>query len=115
MAKNSSIQNVLELMMASSDKNDLSRKAEMLKKGTIRKIAPKVYTTNMEDSPEVIIRRNLFYILGQLYPRAVISHRSAYELKPTAEGDIFLTYSYTKNVSLPGIKVHLLQGPKFRN
>ena len=112
MAKNSSIQNVLEVMMASSDKNDLSRKAEMLKKGTIRKIAPKVYTTNMEDSPEVIIRRNLFYILGQLYPRAVISHRSAYELKPTAEGDIFLTYSYTKNVSLPGIKVHLLQGPK---
>lgn len=112
MAKNSSIQNVMEVMMASSDKNDLSRKAEMLKKGTIRKIAPKVYTTNMEDSPEVIIRRNLFYILGQLYPRAVISHRSAYELKPTAEGDIFLTYSYTKNVSLPGIKVHLLQGPK---
>ena len=53
MAKNSSIQKVLEVMMASSDKNDLSRKAEMLKKGTIRKIAPKVYTTNMEDSPEV--------------------------------------------------------------
>jgi len=112
MAKNSSIQNVLEVIMASSNKNDLSRKAEMLKKGTIRKIAPKVYTTNMEDTPEVIIRRNLFYILGQLYPRAVISHRSAYELKPTAEGDIFLTYSYTKNVSLPGIKVHLLQGPQ---
>ena len=112
MAKNSSIQNVMEVIMASSDKNDLSRKAEMLKKGTIRKIAPKVYTTNMEDTPEEIIRRNLFYILGQLYPRAVISHRSAYELKPTTEGDIFLTYTYTKNISLPGIKVHLLQGPQ---
>ena len=34
MAKNSSIQNVMEVMMASSDKNDLSRKAEMLKNMT---------------------------------------------------------------------------------
>ena len=60
------MQNVLEVIMATSEKNDSSRKAEMIKQGTIRKIAPKVYTTNMEDTPEVIIRRNLFYILGQL-------------------------------------------------
>lgn len=83
----------------------------MLKEGTLRKIAPKIYTTNMEDSPEEIIRRNLFYVLGQLYPHAVISHRTAYELKPTETGDIFLTYLYNRNVSLPGITVHLLQGP----
>ena len=50
----------------------------------------------MDDAPEDIVRRNIFYILGQLYPNAVISHRSAFELKPTAEGDIFLTYTYTK-------------------
>lgn len=67
MVKNSSIHNVQEVIMASSDKNDLRRRTEMLKQGIIRKIAPKVYTTNMEDTPEVIIRKNLFYILGQLY------------------------------------------------
>ncbi len=89
--------------MATSDKSGSARRTAMLKDGSIRKIAPKVYTTNMEDSPETIIRRNLFCVLGQLYPHAVISHRSAYELKPTTEGDIFLTYTYTKNVSLPGI------------
>lgn len=83
----------------------------MQKEGTLRKIAPKVYTTNMDEEPEVIIKRNLFYVLGQLYPHAVISHRSAYELKPTESGDIYLTYSYTKNVKLPGIIVHLMQGP----
>ena len=65
----------------------------------------------MDDAPAGIVRRNILYILGQLYPNAVISHRSAFELKPTAEGDIFLTYSYTKNIDLPGIKVHLLKGP----
>lgn len=65
----------------------------------------------MDDAPEDIIRRNIFYILGQPYPHAVISHRSAFELKPTSEGDIFLTYKYTKNIELPGIKVHLMKGP----
>ena len=97
--------------MATSDKTELTHKAAMLKEGTLRKIAPKVYTTNMDEAPETIIKRNLFYVLGQLYPHAVISHRSAYELKPTADGDIFLTYTYTKNVSLPGVTVHLMQGP----
>ena len=65
----------------------------------------------MEDSPETIVARNLFYILGQLFPHAVISHRSAFELKQTETGDIFLTYNYSRNVSLPGITVHLLEGP----
>ena len=111
MAKNTSLQNVQEIVMATSDKNESARRTAMLKEGTLRKIAPKVYTTTMDEAPEVIIKRNLFYVLGQLYPHAVISHRSAYELKPTAEGDIFLTYTYTKNVSLPGVTVHLMQGP----
>lgn len=111
MAKITSLQNVLEIVMATSDKGESARKTEMIKKGILRKIAPKVYTTNMNEAPEVIIKRNLFYILGQLYPHAVISHRSAYEMKPTQNGDIFLTYTYTKNVSLPGVAVHLLQGP----
>lgn len=111
MAKNSTLQNVMEIVMATSNKSESARRAAMLKEGTLRKLAPKIYTTNMDETPEVIIRRNLFYILGQLYPHAVISHRSAYELKPTQDGDIFLTYIYTKNVTLPGITVHLLQGP----
>lgn len=96
--------------MASADKAESARITAMIKEGSLRKIAPKVYTTNLEESPETIIRRNIFYILGQLYPKAVISHRSAFELKPTDEGDIFLTYTYTKNLSLPGVNVHLMQG-----
>ena len=99
-------------MMGTRDKGKSAEMNTMMKAGLLRKIAPKVYTTNMEDAPEEIIRRNIFFILGQLYPQAVISHRSAFELKPTAEGDIYLTYNYTKNITLPGIKVHLMEGPK---
>lgn len=112
MAKNKSLANVMEIVMATSDKSLSTKRTSMIKEGLLRKIAPKIYTTNLEDEPDVIIRRNIFYILGQLYPQAVISHRSAYELKPTADGDIYLTYTYSKNISLPGLKVHLMEGPK---
>lgn len=111
MARNNNLINVLEVVMATSDKQDSARKTAMIKSGTLRKIAPKVYTTNMDDTAEEIVRRNMFYILGQLFPQAVISHRSAFELKPTEGGHFFLTYKYTKNVSLPGLTIHLLEGP----
>ena len=111
MAKSNTMINVLEIVMASSEKNDANKKTAMIKEGTLRKISPKVYTTNMEDSAETIVSRNLFYILGQLFPHAVISHRSAFELKPTDTGEIFLTYKYSRNVKLPGITVHLMEGP----
>ena len=112
MTKKQIISNIHEIVMATQNKDKSAEMNRMLKVGSLRKIAPKVYTTNMEDTPEEIIRRNIFFILGQLYPQAVISHRSAFELKPTAEGNIYLTYTYTKNVTLSGIKVHLMEGPK---
>ena len=110
MAKNKSLANVMEIVMATSDKSLSQQRTSMIKKGLLRKIAPKIYTTNLEDEPDVIIRRNVFYIIGQLYPQAVISHRSAYELKPTADGDIYLTYSYSKNISLARLIIRIIEG-----
>jgi hypothetical protein len=111
MAKGNMIPLIQEIVIGTSDKKESGANSALQKEGKLRKIAPRIYTTNMDDKPEDIIQRNVFYILGQLYPHAVISHRSAFELKPTDGGDIFLTYTYTKNVVLQGIKVHLMQGP----
>lgn len=101
-----------EIVMASSDKTTNNFIAKMKKEGRIVKIATKIYTTNLNDTPENIIRRNLFFILGELYPNAVMSHRSAFECCPTNGGHIYLSYQYTKKISLPGITVHLLEGQK---
>ncbi|MHB1948208.1 MAG: Fic family protein [Gammaproteobacteria bacterium] len=79
-------------------------------KGQLRKIAPRLYTSNLKDSPATIITRNCFYILGELYPNAVISHRSALEGGISKEGVIFLTYKYSKKISLPGLTIRLLKG-----
>jgi len=63
------------------------------------------------DEPNVIINRNWYRILAHLYPDAIVSHRSALEYRPTPGGHIFLTYSYTENVNLPGLTIHFLKGP----
>lgn len=99
-----------EIIFASSDKNVSKLITALKKEQRIIKIAAKIYTTNLNDSPENIIRRNLFYILGKLYPNAVLSYRSAFECRPTEDGHLYLTYEYTKRISLPGIIIHLLEG-----
>ena len=101
-----------EVIFGSADKKISAQISKLLKQGKIRKIAPRLYTSNLTDTDEEIIRRNLFIILGNLYPGAIISHRSAFEFKPTEEGHIFLTYKYTKKIRLPGITIRLLEGPK---
>ncbi len=111
----------------------------MIEAGTLRKLAPRLYTANMVDSAEVITRRNLFFILenlfvkpneqsracsklchgekrcakANLFPQAVISHRSAFEVSALFEdGNIYLTYNISKTITIPGFTIHLWKGPK---
>lgn len=102
---------VQEVILASSNKADSRIITTLLKQGEIRKIAPRIYTSNFSDEPSAIIKRNWFHILSGLYPDALLSHRSALEFVPTPNSDIFLTYTYTENVKLPGLTIHFLKGP----
>lgn len=101
-----------EIIFSSSDPNISARVSKLEKQGKIRKIAPRVYSPNLTEAPEEIIRRNLFHILGKLYPGALLSHRSAFEFQPTKAGHIFLTHTYTKKINLPGITIRFLEGHK---
>ncbi len=111
MEKNTPI-HLQEIIYGSSDSVTSRRISKWEDEGIIRKIASRIYTSNLEDTPEDIIRRNLFPILGNLYPGAVLSHRSAFEFAPTASGQIFVTYKYTKKIKLPGITIRFMEGPK---
>jgi DNA-binding Lrp family transcriptional regulator len=100
-----------EIILGSSDKAESKRIKALEKQQLIRRIAPRIYTSNLEEKPEVIIRRNWFTILANQYPDALLSHRSALEFKPTPSGHIYTTYTYTENVQLPGLTIHFLKGP----
>jgi hypothetical protein len=98
-----------EIIIGSKERSKEIGKLE--RGGLLRKIAPKIYTSNLEEAPSVIIRRNWYRLLADLYPEAMLSHRSALERMPTPEGGhIFLTYTYTENIELPGLTIHLLKG-----
>jgi fido (protein-threonine AMPylation protein) len=101
-----------EIVFSSSDPEISRTISSLVKDGLLRKLAPRIYTTNLTGDPNEIIRRNIFKIIGRLYPGALLSHRSAFEFKPTSQGNLFLTSSYPNKVRLPGITLNFLKGHK---
>ena len=53
-----------EIIFASDKPTEAKMIAYKESKGDLRKIAPRLYTTNLVDSPENIVKRNLISILG---------------------------------------------------
>ena len=75
----------------SSSKSYTSRQISALAKdGYLRKLLPRVYTSNMEDLDEIIVERNLWQIIAHLFPGAILSHRSAIEFAVSDKGNIYL-------------------------
>lgn len=100
-----------ELIFGTGSKSQYVEIEKLLKRGELKKIAPRIYTSNFRDDPAKIIQRNWLHLLSALYPSALLSHRSALELRPTTNHHLFLTHSYTKNITLPGLTLHFLAGP----
>jgi hypothetical protein len=104
-----SVTRLQEIIIGKKERTKEIKKLE--KQGLIRKIAPRLYTSSLEEAPEKVIRRNWYRILSDMYPNAFLSHRSALERMLTPGGNIYLTYTYTDNISLPGLTLHFLKGP----
>lgn len=102
-----------ELILATDDANESKMLSRLLEKGRVRRIAPKVYATNLVDSPESIIRRNLLELLAWRLPGCVISHRSAQSMRPTEKGNVYVTYTFTKRIdTYPGLVLNVMEGNK---
>jgi fido (protein-threonine AMPylation protein) len=100
-----------EIIFSSSDKSISNKITKAEKEGKIRKIAPRIYTTNLRDSEEYIIKRNFFEILKWRFPDALISHRSASELRPTETGNFFMTSNYSKKITdFKGVTLNVMEG-----
>ena len=80
-----------ELIFAPREAKDVTFLRKLQQKGRVKKIAPKVYTTNLMDSPEEILRRNLLELLSWRFPGCVVSHRSAQSMHPTEHGNVYVT------------------------
>ncbi len=100
-----------EIVISMGEKSWTQSIRRAAKAGILRKIASKIYSSNLSDTPENIIKRHRHLILSHLFPQAIISHRSALDGGTSPEGTVVLTYKYTKTVRLPGLTIRLVEGP----
>lgn len=86
------------------------------KAGELRKIGPRLYTRNVDEPPESLVRRSWQRIVALYFPGAVIVDRSAFEASPAGDGSLFIdvgpTYTRRQPVKLPGLT--LLTAPRGR-
>ena len=82
-----------------------------VKRGTLRKLASRLYTRNFKDSPEQIVARNLWPLVAAYLPGALIADRTALEYRPASDGSVFLIADHKRDIVLPGLVLRPRKGP----
>lgn len=101
----------MALRLAGEDKSEARRLQRLATAGKLRRIYPGVYTDELIQPLDSIVRRELFALCSLVAPGAIISHRSALAGgRPTPGGSLFLTGANRRDFDLPGVKLRLAQG-----
>ena len=82
-----------------------------LQAGELTRLAPGVVTSLPGQEWPGLVARERIRILASMYPGAVMGFRTAFDGGlPSADGIVYLNYTYDKKAQLPGLQVHLLRG-----
>ena len=111
MPKNSPARLVDAMPEAFVSNTAISREvSRRLQSGRLRKLASRLYTTNLTDAAEAVVRRNLWHIVAGFFPGALIADRTALENEPAPDGSICLVTERGGTVALPGITLRPRRG-----
>lgn len=80
-----------------------SQVSQAVADGKLKKLASRLYTKNMVDNPEAIVRRHWYVLLKEYYPDALIADRTALENSPAKDGSVFIISSKKRTTELPGL------------
>jgi hypothetical protein len=84
-------------------------------RGEARRIARGIYTRNMEESIESVVRRNWTAVAAHYVPGGVVVDRSAFEAKPSDDGSLFLDggpeWGASRTYSVQGLLIKPRRGP----
>ncbi len=84
-------------------------------RGEIRRLARGLYTTNLDEPAEQLVRRRWYDVAALYFPGAVIADRSAALAAPASDGSLFLdsgpTPANPRPVRLPGLTLRPRSGP----
>jgi hypothetical protein len=79
-------------------------------RGELRRIGSRLYTRNLTENPERLVRRNWYHLITGYYPDALITDRTALENKPAEDGSVFLISEKGTETQLPGLTLRPRQG-----
>jgi hypothetical protein len=83
--------------------------------GNARRIARSLYTRNVDEPLDAVVRRNWSAVAAHYVPGGVIVDRSAFEARPSADGSLFLDagpdWRSNRTFKLPGLWIRPRQGP----
>ena len=79
--------------------------------GRLRKLASRLYTSNLDDAPEDIVKRNLWGVVSGYFPGALVADRTALEAAPASDGSLCLVSERGRTIKLPGVVLRPRRGP----
>jgi len=105
-----SLENQHEVFFTSTATSRAVRR--LLETGQIRQVAGRMYTKNLHDPLDEVVRRRAWDVAAGYFPGAVIVDRTAFEMRPSGEeGSIFLSGDTARVVRLPGLVLNCRRGP----
>lgn len=95
-----------------STKETSARVSAALKRGELRDLGPRLYTSRLDLEPAEVLRKHWRAVVAGYFPGAVISFRTALEGVPTKAGEVFITASTRRLVTLEGgLRISAVEGP----
>jgi len=102
----------MPLVVARADQALARRLQRLAQQGKLRRIYAGIYTDDLVQPLESIVRREIFALISLIAPGSIISHRSALDGgRPTAAGSLFLTGPNRRDYELPGMTLRMVKGP----
>lgn len=94
---------------------DVAAASRATRRGKLRRLARGLYTANLDEPAEQLVRRSWIPVAASYFPGAVIVDRSAVEGRPAADGSLFLDAGrgvrQPSPVRLPGLLLRPRSGP----
>jgi Fic/DOC family len=101
----------MALVLAKEDKTQARRLQRLAAAGHLRRLYAGVYTDDLVQPLDSIVRREILALCSVISPGSIISHRSALEGgRPTAAGNLFVTGANRRDLELPGVKLRIVKG-----
>jgi hypothetical protein len=102
----------MPLVVAKDDRALARRLQRLAQQGTLRRVYAGIYTDDLVQPLESVVRREIFALTSLIAPGSIISHRSAFDGgRPTAAGSVFLTGPSRRDYTLPGVTLRMVHGP----